>query len=1063
MSSTLLLAFGLGLFSHPLGDAARLQTSLQMAEAAQTGSSSAQTFMELYVLDAGVPVSGVEARVDGKTVATTDEYGAIYAKIPSGRVDFELVRDGEVIYQADLLTDDGEIVLINLLLPGDGTEPRIIIENSGRSSILAGEQGEGTDAGEAPEKEEAPPGALVGQITSAESGEPISGARIFFTGTRVETETDEEGRYEVELPAGTYSVSVIRPGYSTQTQDDVRVIPGKKVTANLELSPAGVRLKDYVVTAPYIEGSIASTIEQQREAAGVSDVLGAAQISAAGDSNAAEALSRVTGLTIEDGKFVIIRGQPYRFTLALFNGSPLPSPEPLVRVVPLDLFPTGVLKDIEVQKAFSPDVPASFGAGLVRINTRGVPDEGFARISLSTGYNSESTFLQGLTYDGGGLDVFGFDDGTRALPASYIDATNDRTTSITNADDENEVLRQFSNNFNTEDITLPPDIGASLSAGTSWDIFGDGKFGVLGNAQWKNKWRRQRRIQRAFRLNMGELEVRDDTLEQRTDNNVDLSGLFTAAVEWEKHQVQANTFLVNQAQDRTQFTTGNIVLSDQFDLRGTLIQWIERRLITQQVTGHHEFDPAIPLQMDYNFLYAQASREAPDQRSYDYTRNAAQTDFVVRNPSGLNREWSFVNDDEITFGLDFTLPVLPEDWWFQITPKFGVFGDFVSRSAKQDRLRWQPDDEAGADVANPNPEELFDPAETGNTLFVRDLALGTGDDYEGRQDIWAVYGMADMKFGELFRLVGGVRYEQANVEVETFTQGGAGTEGNLFGGFDQSQLYPAAALTWFVTDSVQARATYGRSTSRPTLNELTNTLFIDPDSGQIFRGNPDLEPTVIDGYDLRVEWYPSATESLTAGVFWKEYADAIERTFEPRGGGGQTATFQNADAATVQGIEFGGRFEFSRFVDWFDAPDFLDKFYLLANAAILFSEVDLADAGSATDEVRSLDGQADFVLNMQFGYDGDTHDVTLAYNQIGSRLRRVGINNQPNIIQSQIPSLDLNWTWQVWENGKFRLAGENLLNPAVELTQQVEGDEAQVFRKFRKGVDVSLSFAWTFL
>ena len=304
-----------------------------------------------------------------------------------------------------------------------------------------------------------PPGALVGTILSADDREPITNARVFFTGTDVEVQTDEDGAFAAELPAGVYSLSVVHPNYSTQTLDNIRVISEREVTANIELTPAGIQLQDYVVTAPYVEGSVADTIEAQRETSSVIEVLGAEQMQAAGDSDAAEALQRVSGLTVEQGKFVLVRGQPFRYTYTMWNGSALPSPEPLVRVVPLDLFPTGVLSGIEVQKSYSADVPAAFGAGLINLQTRGVPERPFLNLSMSTGFNSVSTFTDGLDYDGGRRDYLGFDDGTRALPQGVVDV-NEEMGDLTELqqlepDRYNELGRSFSNNYLTNRRNLP--------------------------------------------------------------------------------------------------------------------------------------------------------------------------------------------------------------------------------------------------------------------------------------------------------------------------------------------------------------------------------------------------------------------------------------------------------------------------------------------------------------------------------------------------------------------------------------------------------------------------------
>ncbi|MEO0601233.1 MAG: carboxypeptidase regulatory-like domain-containing protein, partial [Myxococcota bacterium] len=360
-------------------------------------SAAATSDLSVVLFEDGLPVPGVSIVVEGELVGTTDDSGSTSAPIASGRQYLQMFRGDDPLVELDLLTLTGEVVqVIVTLVPGQ--DPRLDIETSSDSLPLASER-EDQPVQVADDPADAlPPGALVGRILSADDQRPVARARVFFTGTDVETRTDNDGEFAVELPAGTYSVSVVHPNFSTQTLDNIRVIAEQEVTANIELTPAGIQLQEYVVTAPYVEGSISEMLAQQRETSSVVEVLGAEQMSAAGDSDAAEALQRVSGLTVEQGKFVLVRGQPYRYTFTLWNGSPLPSPEPLVRVVPLDLFPTGVLSGIEVQKSYSADLPAGFGAGLINLQTRGVPEEAFLDLNISTNFNSVSTFNNGLTY-----------------------------------------------------------------------------------------------------------------------------------------------------------------------------------------------------------------------------------------------------------------------------------------------------------------------------------------------------------------------------------------------------------------------------------------------------------------------------------------------------------------------------------------------------------------------------------------------------------------------------------------------------------------------------------------
>ncbi|MEO0594002.1 MAG: TonB-dependent receptor, partial [Myxococcota bacterium] len=748
--------------------------------------------------------------------------------------------------------------------------------------------------------------------------------------------------------------------------------------------------------------------------------------------------------------------------LALFNGSPLPSPEPLIQVVPLDLFPTGVLQGIEVQKSYSPDMPGAFGAGLVRLNTRGVPEEDFLKLSVSTGYNTISTFEDGLTYQGGSYDWLGFDDGTRALPDS-VDATTaggtislDDRTQITE-DQKNEAGQTFPGIYNTRSTTLPPDLGLGVTAGGSFSLPANGSFGIIGTVGYGNQWRFQERIQRSFALSNEELRVRDDTIENRTDNDVELSGLLTAAASWDNHEISLNTFVVNQTQQRTEFTTGREIGSSQLDIERSLLSWIERFLAAQQITGRHDFEWLL---LEYRGLYAVAQRDAPDRREYTYSRAPAQDQFFIRDPSGAFRSYSFVDDTRLSFGLDLSTDVLAsEESWLRIVPKVGLAVNNTDRDAGEQRFVWRPSDDADRSIRD--PEEIFDPALTGTLLDLRDNSILGADDYTGSSDIFGLYAMADIEFGDLFRLVGGVRRETADYLVETFQLADAESVA-ASAGFDETDYLPSASLTWFALDELQIRAAYGRTVSRPVFNELSTSSFFDPDTGQQFQGNPNLVPTVIDGYDIRVEWYPSTTESFSVGAFLKDYTDPLERTFVALGGGGFIATFQNADSAEVLGIEFGGRAELQRIREWLGGPSFLEDIYVSANAAILDSEVELTEQGIATDTARPLDGQADIVVNVQAGFDTEEHDLTIAYNLVGTRLRRAGVLAQPNIFQDPIDTLDLNYTWQITDEAALKASASNLLNPSTRLTQQVEGDEEQVFREFKRGRGFGLGFSYSF-
>ena len=1026
---------------------------------AAAAAPEARSLIDLFVFDSGTPLFGIEMRVGSETFGTTDSTGGLSAQIPSGRQRLALYRDGQQVVDLDLLTDKGELVQILVTLQA-GEPPAIDIENSGRSSVLAGERLKSQgDQPEQPVAQDQPPGALVGTIVSAEDQKPVVDARIFFSGSPVETKTDDEGKFAVELPAGNYSLSVVHPDYATQTKDNVRVIPAREVTVTLELTPAGLQLQDYVVTAPYVEGSIASTIEQQRETSAVSEVLGAEQMAAAGDSDAAEALQRVSGLTIEQGKYVLVRGQGYRYTYTLWNGSPLPSPEPLLRVVPLDLFPTGVLSGIEVQKSYSVDRPAAFGGGLINLQTRGIPSEEFVSVTVSTGINTVSAFTQGRDYQGGSLDIFGFDDGTRAVPQEIEDATDNGRLIINNrnfpdVDERNRLAASLEPIYAVDRTTLPPDLGITVAGGGSIDIFWGGTLGAILSTKWSSKWRRQRRTQRRFN---NELRLAQDIAEDRTDFNSDIGGLLTIEATWENHSLATNTFYAHQTQQRTQFDIGNQLLTSTRGITNdTELSWIDRTLIAQQVVGKHDFKY---VKLDYRGIYSLGLRDSPDRRSYTYIdAEGAPEQFFALEDNGMLRRFNTVDDTVLGFGVDLTGIISDyEENWFGLQVKAGVAGTYQDREVINRQYQIQPN---GADTSILDPEELYRPDQIGDTLRFRDQSDADKDDSISFIDVFGVYGMADVRLGDLLRFVGGVRWEDASAGARTFFNDPNDPDPDNIdlSRFRQEEFYPAVAGTWFIVDELQLRATYGKTTSRPNLNELSSALFIDPDSNQDFRGDPNLRPAVIDAFDGRIEWYPTPTESMTLGVFYKIYEDPIIQIQRPRSGVLDVFSFTNGRRATVFGVEFGGRFEFGHIREWLGGPEFLEDMYLLGNVAILTSNLELETVGTDLQSERRLEGQADYTFNVQAGYSGEDHDLTVAFNMVGQRLFQPAENF--DIVRQSIPTLDITWTWRIWDGstaGTLRVGASNLIDPDYQWRR---GD--LIWRQYKRGRTFGTSFKISF-
>ncbi|HMG55689.1 MAG TPA: TonB-dependent receptor plug domain-containing protein, partial [Kofleriaceae bacterium] len=150
----------------------------------------------------------------------------------------------------------------------------------------------------------------------------------------------------------------------------------------------------------------------------MSDAISAQQIARSPDSNAADAAKRMVAATIQDNRYIVIRGLGGRYSTTLLNGVPLPSPDPDVPAAPLDLFPASLITNLTVNKTFAPDMPGNFAGGALGIETRSYPTKLLFRAKVGVAGNTTSSFRTLNGQAGGSLDFLGYDDGGRSLPGA---------------------------------------------------------------------------------------------------------------------------------------------------------------------------------------------------------------------------------------------------------------------------------------------------------------------------------------------------------------------------------------------------------------------------------------------------------------------------------------------------------------------------------------------------------------------------------------------------------------------------------------------------------------------
>ena len=390
--------------------------------------------------------------------------------------------------------------------------------------------------------------------------------------------------------------------------------------------------------------------DEKRSTSEVSSLLDAADFQVQGDTSAASALARLAGISTADNKFIYVRGLNERYSSALLNGSPLPSPAPLRRVAPLDLFPTSALESILVQKTYSPNLPGEFGGGLVDIRTKGAPNEPFFEVSVSAGGDTESTLQDGFLYDGGDTDFLGIQDGSRDLPSLANGPSVDFGRELT--DNSSLLVRQ--------EGTVAPNFGANVNGGYRYDINNDISIGAIGAFGYSTDWQSREGIRgKAVRLSQASEEIspEEQRIRRSTQNEVSLNGLLNIGLDlYNDHEIQFTGLITRSSEKEARQVVGTTE-EDAGVFRDDALEFFERQLWTTQIRGKHVFPDLLNLELEWRGSYSEALRDAPYQLFNRY-RQLSDGSYTLQGSPAANRFlFSRVDDDTTDFGFDFTLPL----------------------------------------------------------------------------------------------------------------------------------------------------------------------------------------------------------------------------------------------------------------------------------------------------------------------------------------------------------------------------------------------------------------------
>ncbi|WP_439546911.1 TonB-dependent receptor domain-containing protein [Sandarakinorhabdus sp.] len=800
---------------------------------------------------------------------------------------------------------------------------------------------------------------------------------------------------------------------------------------------------------------IPNTVRISRE---VVSILTQADIARTGEGDIAGALKRVTGLSVVGGRYVYVRGLGERYSLALLNGLPIPSPDPLRRVVPLDLFPTSVLASSVVQKSYSVNYPGEFGGGVINLTTRAVPKEPFFIVNGSIGANTATTGQLGYVYSGGRYDWTGFDDGTRSLPAGLAASQNNATPLAVGANytlgqlqDITASLNNAQTNLVFRNDNIPVNFAASMEGGRAFEV-GDARIGFNFAAGFSQNWQTKAGKQQ---LSGGERIGPDGQQFLAPDIDFDfaateihslLNGLVGIGAEFADHRIRFTSLYVNDTikEARIQAGTDDINVGVDRLLQRNNTAHFRRQLIDTQLVGEFKFGD---FTLDVRGTYANSKRLSPYERNNNYAFSEEVNDFIndLRSP-GQRSDVAFsrLNENVLGGGIDLGYRIRGGPFPIRLTGGYAYSN--ADRESSRFEYRFQTNQALPLSVAQQRPDFLL----SDFNVFTYGIILNTTSTvapiYLAELTTHAGYGQIELEPTDGVQVVAGVRYEngrQIVTPVDVFNSN-PGSAFNTPTNINRGYWLPAATVTWNFAADMQLRFAASKTIARPQFRELAPQPYFDTESDRLSFGNQFLVNSELINAEARYEWYFGRDERIAVGAFYKDLKNPIDAIAFVQGGTFQN-TYANAPKARLFGAEveaqkyfsldqWGGLFETRRF--------FISANYTYTDSRISSRPGDTArfplsgEVVPATDIFRDglpLTGQSDHIANVQLGIqdEGSLSEQTILFNYASNRVAFRGPSGQPDIIEKPGIRLDVVLRQAIKIGGlnlEAKLEGRNLTN-----------------------------------
>jgi hypothetical protein len=861
-------------------------------------------------------------------------------------------------------------------------------------------------------------GRISGTISDSKTGELLTGAAVLIEGTAKGAVTDFDGKFAINnVEPGKVNLVVSYITYVTKKLTGVEVSASEPTNINIVLDPSTSQdLESVDVVVTLNKENNTALVLQQKNSANLSDGISAEVIRKTPDRSTSDVLKRVSGVTIQDDKFVIIRGLNERYNASYLNNSPLPSTEPDRKAFAFDLFPANMLDNLVIVKTATPDQPAEFAGGIVQVTTKSIPEKNFISFTAGSAYNTVTTGKTKTIYDGGKLDKFGFDDGSRNLP-SEVPALTDKASWISNKD-QARVAKLFPNDWGYSTGKFAPNLQGQLSAGYNFKRKGKDFFGAIASISYYNT-QSLYTLQRAEYVglliannNANDVQKENEYYNRISQTQTSTGALLNLACKInENNQISLKNLATGYTDNK--FINANGV--SPLDAPGSLNRintrfFTANQILSSQLNGEH-FIPSQKIKINWNTGYSNIQRSVPNMRVTSYTKNDAILDPSSPNPkdtvyradiaNGQNtgpnyagyRIYSKLNERIINQKIDVSRPFKINDN-LKIEAKVG--GLYQNRSRAYSIRQFGLNQYSAPGVFKDDSLLYLPENEIFSAQNMSVTPLGTGgfkateithadDNYQADSRLSAAYAMGELKFKEKLRVIAGLRsesyFQQVNINY--------GSIDSVIVKSTIRDILPSINAVYNLSEKTGLRMAYYKTLNRAEFRELAVTNWYDPETRLSIAGNAALTRAYIQNADARYEFYPGKGQLFTATGFYKYFNSPIERYMQSFSE--NQIYYRNANFANVYGAELEFRIILGSVMHK-DSSKFLNNLSLFSNLALIKSKVNVAGINSKVPDTRTMQGQAPYIINAGISYtDNDRNfSVTGMVNRVGPRIYIVG-------------------------------------------------------------------------